>query len=390
MIYDFNEMIDRSHTYSFKKDYLPEGAPADCLSFWVADMDFPCADPIIQALHERIDRKIYGYTAYENNDVYDVVTGWFQKHYDWKIDRSALSFSPGVVPAFAFLILALTEPGDGIIIQRPVYYPFTKKIENNGRKVVNNPLIYENGSYRMDYEDLEKKLQNPNNKGILFCSPHNPVGRVWEEEELRRMVELCRKYHKWIISDEIHCDLTRKGVIHHPLLKIADDYKDQIIACTAPSKTFNLAGMQISNIVIPNSEYKQKFDFLLDDCLGLMASPLGIAAMIAAYTEGDEWYEQVKDYIDDNIEYVRSFLKTELPKAHLAEPQGTYLVWIDLNAYCSDEKKLESIMHHEAKVALDEGYIFGEEGKGFERINMASPRSMIVDCMNRIKNALNP
>ena len=390
MIYNFDEIIDRSHTYSFKRDCLPEGAPADCLSFWVADMDFSCAEPIINALHKRIDRRIYGYTSYENEDVYNAVIGWFKRHYDWDIDKDTLSFSPGVVPAFSILIQALTEPGDGVIIQRPVYYPFTKKIENNGRKVVSNSLIYENGTYRMDYEDLEVKLQDPNNKGILFCSPHNPVGRVWEEEELRRLVDLCKKYNKWIISDEIHCDLTRKGIVHHPLLKLAEDYKDQIIACTAPSKTFNLAGMQISNIIIPNPEYKQKFDFLLDDCLGLMAPPLGIAAMVAAYNESEEWYEQVKTYIDGNIAYDRDFMKEELPKAHMVDAQGTYLVWLDLNAYCSDEKKLEALMHHTAKVALDEGYIFGEEGKGFERINMASPRSMIVDCMNRIKAALNP
>ncbi len=390
MTYDFDSIVDRSHTYSFKKDCLPEGAPADCLSFWVADMDFPCADPIIQALHDRIDRKIYGYTSYENEDVYAAVTGWFKKHYNWEIDKSSISFSPGVVPAFSFLIMALTEPGDGVIIQRPVYYPFTKKIENNGRKVINNPLIYENGTYRMDYEDLEQKLQDPKNKGILFCSPHNPVGRVWSRDELRQMVDLCKKYGKWIISDEIHCDLVRKGITHHPLLTVAPDYQEQIIACTAPSKTFNLAGMQISNIIIPNPEYKKKFDFILDDRFGLMATPLGIAAVLAAYTQGEEWLEQVKDYIDSNIDFVREYVRENLPEAKYIESQGTYLVWLDLRAYCQDEKKLEFMMHNHAKVALDEGYIFGDEGKGFERINVASPRSMIVDCMNRIKSVLNP
>lgn len=390
MKYDFDSIVDRSHTYSFKKECLPEGAPKDCLSFWVADMDFPCAEPVIQALHERVDRKIYGYTSYENEDVYSAVTGWFEKNYDWYIDERTISFSPGVVPAFSFLIMALTEPGDGVIIQRPVYYPFTKKIESNGRKVINNPLIYENGTYRMDWEDLERKLQEPKNKGILFCSPHNPVGRVWSAEELRHLVELCKKYDKWIISDEIHCDLVRKGVKHHPLLKIAPDYQNQIIACTAPSKTFNLAGMQISNIIIPNPEYKKKFDFIVDDRFGLMATPMGIAAVIAAYTKGEEWLSQVKDYIDSNIDYIRVFVKENLPKATFVEPEGTYLVWLDLRAYCEDEKNLEYKMHNEARLAFDEGYIFGDEGRGFERINVASPRSMIVDCMNRLKSVLNP
>ena len=356
MKYNFDEIIDRSNTYSFKRDCLPEGAPKDSLSFWVADMDFPCADPVIEALHQRIDRKIYGYTAYDNQDVYEAVSGW-------KIEREELSFSPGVVPALAFLIRALTEPGDGIIIQRPVYYPFTIKIENAGRRVVNNPLIHDGNTYRMDYIDLEEKLKNPQNKGIIICSPHNPVGRVWTEDELRQLVDLCKKYNKWIISDEIHCDLTRKGMKHHPLLTVAPDYKDQIIACTAPSKTFNLAGMQISNIVIPNKEYKAKFDFLLDDCFGLMAAPLGISAMIAAYTHGEEWLDQVREYIDENIAYVHDFLQKNMPEVTMSDTQ---------------------------KVALDEGYIFGDEGKGFERINMASPRSMIVECMERIHKALKP
>ena len=194
MKYNFDEIIDRSNTYSFKRDCLPEGAPKDSLSFWVADMDFPCADPVIEALHQRIDRKIYGYTAYDNQDVYEAVSGWFMRQYGWKIEREELSFSPGVVPALAFLIRALTEPGDGIIIQRPVYYPFTIKIENAGRRVVNNPLIHDGNTYRMDYIDLEEKLKNPQNKGIIICSPHNPVGRVWTEDELRQLVDLCKKY----------------------------------------------------------------------------------------------------------------------------------------------------------------------------------------------------
>lgn len=390
MKYNFDEIIDRSNTYSFKRDCLPEGAPKDSLSFWVADMDFPCADPVIEALHQRIDRKIYGYTAYDNQDVYEAVSGWFMRQYGWKIEREELSFSPGVVPALAFLIRALTEPGDGIIIQRPVYYPFTIKIENAGRRVVNNPLTHDGNTYRMDYIDLEEKLKNPQNKGIIICSPHNPVGRVWTEDELRQLVDLCKKYNKWIISDEIHCDLTRKGMKHHPLLTVAPDYKDQIIACTAPSKTFNLAGMQISNIVIPNKEYKAKFDFLLDDCFGLMAAPLGISAMIAAYTHGEEWLDQVREYIDENIAYVHDFLQKNMPEVTMSDTQGTYLIWLDFRAYCNDEKKLEKLMHESAKVALDEGYIFGDEGKGFERINMASPRSMIVECMERIHKALKP
>ena len=254
MKYNFDEVVDRKGTYSCKLDQMPEGAPSDALSVWVADMDFACAEPIIRALHERIDRKIFGYTIYDNEDLKHAVTGWFRRRYGWEVAKEDVFFSPGVVPALAFLLQALTSEGDGIIIQRPVYYPFTNKINGNNRKIFNSSLIYENGDYRMDYEDLEKKFADEAVKGMILCSPHNPVGRVWTVEELGRLVEIAKKYGKWIISDEIHMDLTRKGVVHTPLLKVAPKYADHIVVCTAPSKTFNLAGMQLSNIVIPNKD----------------------------------------------------------------------------------------------------------------------------------------
>ncbi|MBS6642080.1 MAG: pyridoxal phosphate-dependent aminotransferase [Clostridiaceae bacterium] len=387
--YNFDEVIDRVGTHCLKFDRLPEGAPADALPLWVADMDFPCADPILDALHARIDRKIFGYTTYDNEEGKAAVCGWFKKRFDWSVDADDIFFSPGVVPAIAYLINALTEEGDGVVIQRPVYYPFTIKIEANGRRVVNNSLIYEDGAYRMDYEDLEMKMSDPLNKGMILCSPHNPAGRVWKEEELKKLVEICQKYDKWIISDEIHFDLTRIGVVHHPLLKIAPEYKDRIIVCTAPSKTFNLAGMHTSNLVISNPEYKKLWmrvaneRFSASDC-----NPFGLTAEIAAYNDGENWLEQVREYLDRNIDYVREFVKQNLPKAKMVEAEGTYLVWIDFNGYEKDPKKLEELMQKKAKVALDEGYIFGEEGAGFERINVACARSVLVDCMERIKAAL--
>ena len=389
MKYDFDEIVDRKGTYSCKLDQMPEGAPADALSVWVADMDFACAEPIIKALHERIDRKIFGYTIYDNEDLKNAVTGWFKRRYDWEVAKEDVFFSPGVVPALAFLLQALTEEGDGIIIQRPVYYPFTNKIDGNSRKIYNSSLIYENGDYRMDFDDLEKKFADEAVKGMILCSPHNPVGRVWTVDELGRLVDIARKYGKWIISDEIHMDLTRKGVVHTPLLKVANGYEDHIVVCTAPSKTFNLAGMQLSNIVIPNKEWQKKWLGVIDDAFSVsMANPFGIAATIAAYNEGEEWLDQLRDYLDENIRYVKEFVREQLPKASVTAVEGTYLIWLDLNAYERDPKKLEKLMQETARIAFDEGYIFGEEGNGFERINAAMPKRNLEDCMNRIKKAL--
>ncbi|MCI8513608.1 MAG: pyridoxal phosphate-dependent aminotransferase [Lachnospiraceae bacterium] len=389
MKYDFDKAVDRLGTFSMKLDCLPKNAPKDALSLWVADMDFPCAEPVIRALHERVDRLIFGYTIYDSEACKQAVIGWFKRRYDYEIAPEELFYSPGIVPAIGFLLNMLSEEDDGIVIQRPVYYPFTNKILGNGRKVVNNALIYEGGTYRMDYEDLEAKLADPANKGLILCSPHNPVGRVWKEEELNRVVDLCKKYGKWIISDEIHCDLTRAGVAHIPLLKLRPDYKDRIVQCSAPSKTFNLAGMQMSNVIIPNPEYRAAWRHETSDKFSIeLPTTLGLTAMMAAYNEGEEWLEQVKAYIDGNFRFARDFIGREMPKAKVVEAEGTYLLWVDLNAYCPDAEDLENLMCGRAKVALDEGYIFGEEGVGFERLNLACTRATLTECLMRMKKAL--
>ena len=389
MKYNFDEIVDRSGTSSVKVERLPEGCAEDSLSLWIADMDFPCAEPIIKALHERVDRKIFGYTIYDCEECRQTVVDWYKRRYGWEEEQENIFFCGGIVSAYAVLIHLLTKEGDGIVLQRPIYYPFTKTAESNGRILVDNPLIYENGTYQIDFEDLDKKMADPTNKVLVFCSPHNPAGRVWTEAEIRKVVDICKKYDKWIICDEIHCDLIRKGVEFHAILKVAPDYSDRIAVCTAPSKTFNLAGMKTSNIVIRNKEFQKKWKDYLGSKLHMDgASTLGLTAMIAAYKEGDEWLEQVTEYIDGNFAYIDAFLKENLPKAHLVPSEGTYLAWIDFHGYVhGDEKKLEQIMQKKAKVALDEGYIFGDAGKGFERINIASARSVIEDCMKRIKAA---
>lgn len=388
MNYDFDQYIDRAGTNAVKVEIMPEGSTKDTLSLWVADMDFACAKPIIDALHARIDRQILGYTDYAASDIRAVVKSWYSRRHGWDIPVSDMFFSPCVVTALAVLINALTEEGDGVILQKPVYYPFAMKVEENHRVVVNNALIRKDNTYVMDYEDLEQKFADPKNKGLILCSPHNPVGRVWTAEELRRLVDIAAKYDKWIISDEIHCDLTRKHITFSPLLKVAPEYAHRIITCISPSKTFNLAGMHFSTVVIPNPEYQKKWltiagGYSINGC-----SVLGLTAAIAAYTEGEEWLEQVREYLDENIRYIEQFVREQLPKAEMIVCEGTYLVWLDLRGYCSDPKKLERVMVYEAGLALDEGYIFGEEGIGYERINVASPKATIIECMQRMKRVL--
>jgi len=390
MKYNFDEIIDRAGTHSSRWDIMPEGAGKDVISLWIADMDFTCPEPVLQAIHKRVDRKILGYTQYDNDRLKNAVCSWFKRRHDWEIDKSSIFFSPGVVPACSFFIDALTEEGDGVIIQNPVYYPFTGRIKGNKRVVANNALVRKGSKYFMNFEDLEEKFANPKNKGMILCSPHNPVGRVWTEDELLKLLAIAKKYGKWIISDEIHCDLTRTGIDFIPLMKVAGDYKDRIITCTSVAKTFNLAGLKYSNIIIPNPEYQKIWKDITRTKTSLTDScnPLSMEATIAAYNEGDDWLDQVREYLDGNINFVDKYLKENLPKAALIDCEGTYLIWIDLRAYCSDPKKLEHAMLHDAKVVIDEGYIFGDEGIGYERINIATPRATVAECLERMKRAL--
>ena len=389
MKYNFDEIIDRTGTSATKMESLPKGCPDDALPLWVADMDFACAEPILKALHERIDKKIFGYTMYDTDECLGAVLNWYKKRYGWEEQKENLFFCGGIVSAYAVLLNLLTKEGEGVVIQRPIYYPFTMKANSNGRQIVDSPLIYADGNYTIDFGDLDKKMAEPNNKVLVFCSPHNPAGRVWTEEEIRKVVDICKKYDKWIICDEIHCDLLRCGMTFHPILKVAPDYADRIAVCTAPSKTFNLAGMKTSNIVIHNKELQAAWKDLIGGKLSMNgAGTLGLTAMIAAYNEGEEWLEQLKEYLDGNFAYIDAFLKEHLPKAHMVPSEGTYLAWIDFNGYVNgDAEKLEEIMQKKARVALDEGYIFGDAGRGFERINIATPRSVVEDCMDRILKA---
>lgn len=390
MKYNFDEVIDRKGTNSIKWDCITcniEGSDEDTLPLWIADMDFACAQPIIDALHKRVDRLIFGYSTFNSLEYYKAVTGWFDRRYKWKIKKEDIFFSPGVVPALGGLIRILTKEGEGVIIQRPVYYPFSNMIRNNNRVIVNNSLINDNGMYYMDFDDLEEKAKNQNNKVMILCSPHNPVGRVWTEDELLKVAEICERNDVFLISDEIHSDLIRKEAKHIPIAKIFDH--ENIVTCTSPSKTFNIAGLSISNIIISNEDLKQKWNKEIYDKLGLTgANPFGIVAAQVAYDEGEEWLEQVLDYIDENLKFLDRYLKENMPKAKFLIPEGTYLAWIDLRGYDYDYKDLNKLIVRNAKLALDDGYIFGEEGEGFERVNVACPRSILENCLDKMKSVL--
>lgn len=391
-IYDFDKFIDRENTFSVKWDYPKKLFPESDLKplpLWVADMDFQCSNEIISALKKRLDNLILGYSSGYTGEYNKAVKTWFKDRFDFKIDDSEIFFSPGVVAALSYLIQCLTNEGDGIIIQQPVYYPFKEKIKANKRVVVNNPLVYKDGKYEIDFKDLEEKISLDNVKGMIFCSPHNPVGRVWTKEELRKLCDIAKKYDKFIISDEIHCDITRKGVTHTVLASLCHDYKHRIITCTSPSKTFNIAGLQISNIIIQNDEYKKLWEeFAVKR--GTLHGPnaLAMCATIAAYNESKVWLHEVNSYIDSNISFVKEYVNKNMKKAKVIDCEGTYLLWLDLSGYGKTMKEIKDLIQNKAKVILDEGTMFGKEGYGFERINVACPKSLLEETLKRIKTVL--
>lgn len=363
--------------------FLEKDVHEDTLPFWIADMDFMCPQPLLEAIKDRADSLLLGYSMADTG-YYDAVCNWLQRRFHWHVEADDIFITPGVVSALQDLILSLTDKGDGIIIQRPVYYPFSLIIPKTGRILVNNALVNSTGYYAIDWRDLEKKAKDPANRMLLFCSPHNPVGRVWTVEELTQVAEICLDNEVILVSDEIHFDLLRQGVSHTPVAKLSPE-EDTIITCTAPTKTFNAAGLQISNIIIRNKAFQQKWSAQTGPEL---VSPLSLAAVKAAYNEGEEWLEQLLVYLDNNFAFMDRYLKENLPKARFFIPEGTYLAWIDFRGFGHDDKKLGRILLEEAKVLLENGTMFGPEGSGFQRINIACPRSILEQGLKRISAAL--
>ena len=384
----FDERIDRYETHSVKWDHTDAiFEKENLLPMWVADMDFKAPQAVIDALTKRIQHGIFGYSM-PTEHTKSSIQRWLERRHQWSIKQDWIVFTPGVVPALSAAVNTYTKKGEKVVIQSPVYYPFRDMVEKNDRLVVDNPLKMENGKYVMDFEDLETKLKDPEVTMLLLCNPHNPVGRVWTKEELTKVAELCLAHHVLIVSDDIHFDLIFKGNEHTLISTLSDDISANTITCIAPSKTFNLAGMQLSTIIIPDEEKREQFNAYMGK-LGLFApSPFGIVAVEAAYNHGEEWLEQLMNYLEGNLAYLSTFIKERLPEINLIEPEGTYLVWLDFRKLAMSHEELEKFIQNEAKLALDEGYIFGDGGKGFERINIACPRSILQEGLERLEEAL--
>lgn len=388
MKYDFDEIIDRRNTDCLKYDFAVErGMPEDVLPLWVADMDFRTAPGIIQRAAEDANFGIYGYTESKDN-YFQTISAWYRDYFDWNVEKKWLVKTPGVVFAIGIAIQALTKEGDAVMIQQPVYYPFSAVVRDNDRVLVNNALVLKDGHYEINFEDFEQKIIQNHVKLFILCSPHNPVGRVWTTEELHKIGEICLKHDVKIISDEIHGDFVYEGRKHHVFTTVDPAFEEISIICTAPSKTFNLAGLQVSNIFIPNVQMRKAFLRKMSAAGYSQVNMIGLHACQAAYETGREWLEELKVYLKGNLDYVRTYLEEKLPQIKLIEPEGTYLIWLDCRALGLPEEDLEHLIVHEAKLWLDSGVIFGEAGEGFERINIACPRAVLEEAMKRLERAV--
>lgn len=388
MKYDFSQVIERNNTLSIKYDFAKERKkPSDLLSLWVADMDFPVAQEIKDALIERCNHGIFGYSEVKT-PYYEVIAKWYQEKFNWSTKKQWLVKTPGVVAAIANAIRAFTNIGDAVLIQKPVYYPFFLTIEDNQRKVVNNSLVYKNGRYEMDFVDFEEKIISHKVKLFVLCSPHNPVGRVWNKEELLKIGDICLKHKVIVVADEIHADFVYHGHQHQVFANLKTDYQEITVTCTAPSKTFNIAGLQVSNIFIANENLRKKFKQELKKTANADINVMGLIACQAAYSQGEDWLRQVKIYIAENLEYVKNFLRDNLPQVKLVEPEGTYLLWLDFRELNLTEEELEDLIINKAKLWLDGGTMFGTEGVGFQRINIACPQKILIQAFTQLKEAL--
>ena len=388
MKYNFDEPVDRSQNRSAKYDERVKNfGTDDVIPLWIADMDFKTAQPIVDACKKKAEEGIWGYTS-RPDSYFKAYADWQERRNGWKFDPSLCSWSLGVVPALAGIIKLFTQKGEKVLIQPPVYPEFFDITENTGRTLVQNNFLERDGVWEVDFEDFERQAKDPEVKLFILCNPHNPLGRVWTKEELERMLTICFENDVLVVSDEIHSDLIFHGKKHTPAVLAAPGADKKVITCISVTKTFNLAGLQASTTVFPCLEMKKKFDSYWGGMDIHRNNAFSSVAMEAALNEGEEWLEQLKEYLDGNFAYIDAFLKEHLPKAHMVPSEGTYLAWIDFNGYVDgDAEKLEEIMQKKARVALDEGYIFGDAGRGFERINIATPRSVVEDCMDRILKA---
>lgn len=387
MAYDFDAIVNRRGTRSYKWDQSERlFGDADILPLWVADMDFTSPPEVERALVERAQQGIYGYTI-RMNSYLDAITGWFARRHGWPIRPEWVSDSPGVVTSLALAVECFSEPGQRIIVQPPVYYPFFDVVRMNGRELAYNPLIERNGAFAMDYDHLESLLKE-GAAMLLLCNPHNPGGRVWTREELLRLGELCLQYGVTVVSDEIHCDHVYAGHKHIPFASLSDEIAAITLTCLAPSKSFNLPGLQSSFAVTPNDRMRRTFETRVKTLSLHMTNYFAPVATEAAYTHGDRWLDELLVYLQGNIDVAMSFMAQRLPELRPMRPQGTYLLWTDCRALGRGIPELKELMFKRARVAFSEGSVFGKQGEGYLRINLACPRSLLTEALERFAAAV--
>ena len=384
MKYDFDQQISRRNTDSYKWDSAPS---EDVLPMWVADMDFRTAPAIVDALRRRVEHGIFGYTRVPDG-YYKAVTDWFSRRNAWTFDREWMIYTSGVVPAVSAVIKALTVPGDKVLVQTPVYNCFFSSIRNNGCEMVSSPLVFADHTYSINYDDLERKAADPKVKVMLLCNPHNPAGRVWRREELIRIGEICIRHGVVIVSDEIHCELVFPGHHYTPFASISENFLRHSVICLSPSKAFNIAGLQIANIVCADAGWRAKIDRAINDNEVCDVNPFGVIATQAAYNEGEEWLEQLLGYLYDNYLYMSDFCREHLPDFPITKLEGTYLVWMDCRKLGLSSEELERRLVNEAGLWLNAGTMYGKEGEGFMRWNIACPRATLAEGLKRFVDFL--
>ncbi|MBW5446924.1 putative C-S lyase [Cohnella sp. CFH 77786] len=386
--YDFDRVSIRTGTYSYKWDQSEKlFGHKDVLPLWVADMDFEPPKEVVEEVVRRAQLGVYGYTI-RPPEYFEAVSGWMKRRHGWDIRHEWLSSStPGVVPAISVIVQAFTQPGDKVILQSPVYYPFYEVIRMNGRTIVDNPLTLRNGRFEMDFELLERQAAD-GAKLLLLCTPHNPGGRVWSRDELVRAGEICLRHGVLIVADEIHHDLVFRGHRHVPFASIRDDFAQHSFTLVAPSKTFNLAGLQSALAIVPNDELRRRYNTAVKTLSLHMEPYFGIPALISSYTHGDEWLEQLIDYLEGNVQFLLDFVKERLPEVQVVRPEATYLVWMDCSAISREPADLKKLMFEEARVAFSEGSVFGGQAAGFLRVNVACPRATLAEALGRFANAV--
>jgi len=381
--YNFDKIIDREKTASVKYD-LREAyfGKADVLPMWVADMDFETPDFIGKAVSKRAEHPVYGY-SFRPESYFTAFTTWVEKRHQWPVKNEWVLFSPGIVPALNMATLAYTNPGDGILVQPPVYFPFFHAVTNHQRKLLENILVYKDGKYLVDFDDFERKAAKA--RMFFLSNPHNPVGRAWSREELEKMGEICLKNDVLIISDEIHGDLMLPGHKHIPMASLSDDIAAHTITCMAPSKTFNMAGLATSSVIISDRQLRTKFNRIMEGLHIGNGNLFGAVASEAAYKEGEEWLKELLQYVDNNFKLLEHFLRTELPVLKLVPAEATYLAWIDFSGTGLQDEEIKEKLIHEAGLGLSHGPLFGKGGEGFQRMNLATPKANVIEALNRLK-----